>query len=172
MHSQWQKYIVAYVRNMNTAKFETTCLALLQKGAAHSEHKCQWKVQIICIQTNCNWRKCISTETFGVVSIGVALRVLEFCYLNWIVEPDLVSGHPWGKNSISSQPLSKIYYLYFLVLLPCTDSTLIQLGKISTVPHILNGTFRKWVILSNWALWPRLWPPIGWGGCPKRVLLD
>ena len=45
------------------------------------------------------------------------------------LEPDLVKWPPLRKHSILSHPLSKIYYLYFLVLLPCTDSTLIQLWQ-------------------------------------------
>ena len=36
----------------------------------------------------------------------------------------------------------------------------------------MNGTFRNWVIFGNWALWPRFWPPLGWGASPTGVFLD
>ena len=90
----------------------------------------------------------------------------------WDLEPDLVKWPPLRKHSILSQPLSKIYYLYFLVLLPCTDSTLIQLWQTFYSTSYFECTFRNWVIFSTWALWPRFWPPLGWGAGPTGVLLD
>ena len=65
------------------------------------------------------------TGSFSKRSTG--RRVNGSLSLSTILEPDLVKWPPLRKHSILSQPLSKIYYLYFLVLLPCTDSTLIQL---------------------------------------------
>ena len=61
--------------------------------------------------------RCLTKFVEAIVACQAALWVH---YLKW---------PPLRKHSILSQPLSKIYYLYFLVLLPCTDSTLIQLWQ-------------------------------------------
>ena len=72
-----------------------------------------------------------------------------------LVEPDLGKWPHLRKklNFISTtQQNLLIYLLYFLVLLPCTDSNFIRLWQNFYSTTYFEWHFRNWVILSKWDL--------------------